>query len=71
MRVQPFIKETYEQIPNDNPEVLEFNEINPYIQAIGKIKEKYPDAKIIRTKTVFDVIGTLQFPILEVYFERT
>jgi len=66
MRVQPFVKETYEQVGE-----LEFTEINPYVQAIGKIREKYPDAKIRRTRTYTDVIGAVQFPVLEVYFERT
>ena len=67
MRVQHFIKETYERV-GDN----EYNQINPYVRAIGQIKHKYPNAEIASVKTVWEELSPespLIFPILEVRFE--
>ena len=64
MRVHQQIKETYEQIGDH-----EYNEINPYVHAVGFVRHKYPEAKIVKTKTVYDVLYGVQFPVLQVWFE--
>ena len=65
--VQMSIKETYEQIGEH-----EFNRINPYIQAIGRLRQNKPNAKVKKVKTVFDadlIPGEL-VPMLAVYYDE-
>ena len=64
MRVLPMVKETYHQVSE-----TEYQAINPYIEGIGIVRQKYPDAKIVKFKTITDVFGAIQYPLLLVYFE--
>ena len=65
--VQISVKETYEQIGE-----YEFNRINPYIEAIGRLLHNKPNAKVKKVKTVFDadlIPGEL-VPMLWVYYDE-
>lgn len=64
MRILPMIKETYHEVGEN-----EYQQINPYIEAIGIVRTKYPKAKIKRFKTQLDVLYGVQFPMLLTYFE--
>lgn len=59
-----FVKETYEQI---GPE--EYNQLNPYVEAIGMLNHKYGKVKTHRTSTTIANIGALQVPMLTVDYE--
>jgi len=62
--IQASIKETYSQISED-----EYQAINPYVEAIGYLRTKKPNARVIKTKTVTEVVGGIQFPMLLTYYE--
>jgi len=78
-RVYTTVKETYEQVSE-----YEYNQINPYIQAIGAMRHKYGEIDVKWVKTIVEIIetgsskhdelkktsyGVLEVPTLQVGFE--
>lgn len=65
MKVAVTIKETFRQVgPN------EFDRVNPYVEGIGALLHRRPNAKVRKTRTVTEVFNGLQIPLLLVYYDE-
>ena len=63
--IRAYLKEKYMQVGEN-----EYQELNPYVEAIGHLKHDKPNAVVRKTKTITEVVGGLQFPFLLLYYDE-